>query len=175
MTHGQHARVDQVLVNLRGALAPFADHPDTAGVLAAISHTEHHLKGGRVPDQEDELEQQYAAERAELAMKIHRAMTSSYIGPPRPMLLGDADRAVAAVILAGWVPSSDHAELRALLAESADALRDLAKKCLTVKPTLATPYPDAPDRSPWSQWIERPSQRAYNLAGKITRRLRRQA
>jgi hypothetical protein len=33
-------------------------------------------------------------------------MTSSYIGPPRPMLLGDAERAVAAVITAGWIPGT---------------------------------------------------------------------
>lgn len=166
-----HARVNQILGDLRNALTPFTSHPDTASVLAAIDH----LEGVTVPDDEDQLEQQYAAERADLAEKIHRAMTSSYIGPPRPMLLGDADRAVAAVILAGWVPSSDHAELRALLTEAADTLRDLAKKCLTVKTTLTKPYPDAPDHNPWSQWIERPSQRAYNLAGKITRRLKRQA
>lgn len=48
----------------------------------------------------------YAAERADLTAKVHKAMTSSYIGPPRPMLLGDADRAVAAVITAGWIPGT---------------------------------------------------------------------
>ena len=50
--------------------------------------------------------EQYAAERADLATKVHKAMLSSYIGPPRPMLLGDADRAVAAVVTAGWRPGT---------------------------------------------------------------------
>lgn len=53
---------------------------------------------------EDALADQFEQERAELAAKIHKAMLSSYIGPPPPMLRGDADRAVGAVITAGWVP-----------------------------------------------------------------------
>lgn len=52
---------------------------------------------------------QYAAERDDLAAAIHKAMASSYIGPPRPMLLGDADRAVAAVLAAGWRPPAEGA------------------------------------------------------------------
>lgn len=49
---------------------------------------------------------QYAAERQALVDRVHKAMLSSYIGPPRPMLLGDADRAVAAVVTAGWRPGT---------------------------------------------------------------------
>lgn len=34
----------------------------------------------------------------------HRRMTSSYIGPPRPQLLGDAERLVSFLEQEGWTP-----------------------------------------------------------------------
>lgn len=46
---------------------------------------------------------QYEAERAAAVEIAHKAMLSSYIGPP-PKLRGDAERMVTALILAGWTP-----------------------------------------------------------------------
>lgn len=46
----------------------------------------------------------YAAERAELAAAIHKKVNSSSISRSVPYLLGDADRAVTAVVEAGWRP-----------------------------------------------------------------------
>lgn len=48
---------------------------------------------------------QYEAERAEAIELAHKAMSSSYIGPP-PKLRGDAERMVAALLKAGWTPPS---------------------------------------------------------------------
>lgn len=70
-----------------------------------------------MPDDEDALAEQFEQERTDLAAKIQKAMTSSYIGPPRPMLLGDADRAVVAVVSAGWVPPTEVDRLRGEFAE----------------------------------------------------------
>ena len=50
-------------------------------------------------------EQEYAA-GVEIA---HKAMISSYIGPP-PKLRGDAERMVAALLVAGWTPPAPPAE-----------------------------------------------------------------
>lgn len=63
-------------------------------------------------------------------------------------------------------------ELRRLLTEAEDALRELSKKCLVVKTTLDKPYPDAPHLTPWTQYVQRPASRAYNLAVEIRQALR---
>jgi hypothetical protein len=70
------------------------------------------------------------------------------------------------------IATTDSAELRRLLTEAESALRELAKKCLVVKTSLDTPYPEAPDRTPWTQYVQRPASRAYNLAVEIRRALR---
>ena len=49
-------------------------------------------------------EDRYAAERLELAAAIHKKVNSSSISRSVPYLLGDADRAVTAVVEAGWRP-----------------------------------------------------------------------
>jgi hypothetical protein len=49
---------------------------------------------------------QFEQERNEAIHIVHQAMNASYLGPPRPLLLGDAERAVTALILAGWTPPS---------------------------------------------------------------------
>lgn len=63
-------------------------------------------------------------------------------------------------------------ELRRLLTEAEDALRELSKKCLVVKTTLDKPYPGTPLLSPWTQYVQRPASRAYNLAAEIRQALR---
>lgn len=56
-------------------------------------------------------EDAYAAERAALAELIHKKVNSSAISRSVPYLLGDADRAVTAVVEAGWRPPLNHEEL----------------------------------------------------------------
>lgn len=54
-----------------------------------------------------------------------------------------------------------------LLREAAQALKDVGKAAIVVKPTLTTPYPDAPHVSPWTRFMEMPARDAYNLGVKI--------
>lgn len=70
---------------------------------------------------------------------------------------------------------TDTAELQRLLTEAESALRELAKKCLVVKTALDKPYPDAPHLTPWTQYVQRPASRAYNLAVEIRAALRESA
>jgi len=64
---------------------------------------------------EDPRIEQYERERAEAIDIAHRAMATSYIGAPPPGLRGDADRMVAALLAAGWVPpggwTTEYAEV----------------------------------------------------------------
>lgn len=62
-------------------------------------------------------------------------------------------------------------QLRAELAEASEALRAVGKAALTVAPTLRQPYRDAPETSPWKQFMEQPARRAYNLGVRIRRLL----
>lgn len=50
-----------------------------------------------------------AAERDKLARAIHRCVNSSRIGATVPYLVGDAERAVVAVIIEGWSPPPGYA------------------------------------------------------------------
>jgi len=59
-----------------------------------------------------------------------------------------------------------------LLRQAADALWKCAKAALTVKPTLDQPYPDAPELTPWTRWVERPSREAHDLAMVIRKHLK---
>lgn len=52
---------------------------------------------------------QYAAEREKLATAIHKRVNSSRQGGTVPFLVGDADRAVTAVIAEGWTPPEGYA------------------------------------------------------------------
>lgn len=47
----------------------------------------------------------FEAEREALARAIHHKVNSSRIGATVPYSVGDAERAVAAVIEAGWIPA----------------------------------------------------------------------
>lgn len=58
---------------------------------------------------EDPREAQYAAERAKLAEAIHKRVQSSSIARTVPFMVGDADRAVTAVIAEGWTPPEGYA------------------------------------------------------------------
>lgn len=59
-----------------------------------------------------------------------------------------------------------------LLRQAADALWNCAKAALTVKPTLSQPYPDAPELTPYTRWVERPSREAHDLAMAIRKHLK---
>ena len=63
-------------------------------------------------------------------------------------------------------------EDRELLEQAASALRNCAKSALTVKPSLDQPYPDAPEWTPYTRWVERPAQEAYDLAMVIRKHLK---
>jgi hypothetical protein len=63
------------------------------------------------------------------------------------------------------------AEERELLRQAADALWDCAKSALTVKPPLDQPYPDYPEWTPYTRWVERPARQAHDLAMVIRRHL----
>lgn len=52
----------------------------------------------------DRLEAQFERERNELAEAIHKKVNSPVQRRTVPFLVGDAERAVAAVIEAGWIP-----------------------------------------------------------------------
>jgi hypothetical protein len=54
--------------------------------------------------------EQYAAERTKLATAIHKRVNSSSIARTVPYLVGDADRAVTAVIAEGWTPPAGYVE-----------------------------------------------------------------
>lgn len=59
---------------------------------------------------QDPREAQYAAERARLAAAIHKTVQSSSITRTVPFSVGDADRAVTAVIAEGWTPPAAYVE-----------------------------------------------------------------
>lgn len=59
-----------------------------------------------------------------------------------------------------------------LLQDAADALWALSKAVLAVEPCLTTPYPDAPEHTPWSRFIHPAARRAYDLKVRIQRHLK---
>lgn len=61
---------------------------------------------------------------------------------------------------------------RELLEQAEKALWNCAKAALTVKPTLDVPYQDAPEWTPYTRWVERPSREAHDLAMAIRRHLK---
>lgn len=62
-------------------------------------------------------------------------------------------------------------QLRELLRQAADALLEVGKKALVVKPTLSKPYPDDPSWTPWTRFLEQPARDAYSLGYEIRRQL----
>ncbi len=58
----------------------------------------------------DPRDDQYAAERARLTQAIHKRVNSSSIARTVPYLVGDAERAVTAVIAEGWTPPAGYAD-----------------------------------------------------------------
>lgn len=62
-------------------------------------------------------------------------------------------------------------QLRDLLRQAADALVEVGKKSIVVKPTLNKPYPDDPTWTPWTRFLEDPARKAYNLGHEIRRQL----
>jgi hypothetical protein len=78
---------------------------------------------------EDERLAVYEREREELAAAIVKAVQGQYIGKPPPLLTGWQERAVSAVLTAGWLPpaavqervDAETAQLRAEVADHARA------------------------------------------------------
>lgn len=62
-------------------------------------------------------------------------------------------------------------DLRARLAEAADALRAVGRAAIVVQPVLDTPYPDDPRWTPWTRWMRDPARRAYTLGILLRRQL----
>jgi hypothetical protein len=65
-------------------------------------------------------------------------------------------------------------EMRDLLHQAADALTDVGKKALVVKPSLDHPYLDEPSWTPWTRFMGPAATRAYNLGIQIDHQLRMQ-
>lgn len=72
-----------------------------------------------------------------------------------------------------WLARLDEGD-RQLLADAADALWGCAKSALTVKPNLDHPYPEMPEWSPWTRWVEAPARTAHDVRQKIRAHLRSQ-
>jgi hypothetical protein len=80
----------------------------------------------------------------------------------------------------------NHAALRAALDEAntdrrvwidrcgaaAQALAEVGKRALVVKPTLDQPYRDDPSQTPWTRFMERPAREAYNLGAQLRSQVR---
>ena len=60
---------------------------------------------------------------------------------------------------------------RELLEQAAEVLRRVSLAALTVKPRLDQPYPEAPQWTPWTRWMEADVQRAHGLSVEIRRHL----
>ena len=64
---------------------------------------------------------------------------------------------------------------RELLRQAEQALWNCAKAALTVKPVLDEPYPDLPQYTPYTRWVERPAREAHDLAMAIRKHLKEAA
>ena len=60
---------------------------------------------------------------------------------------------------------------RELLERAAEVLRRFSLAALTVRPRLDQPYPEAPEWTPWTRWIEADAQSAHDLSAEIRRHL----
>jgi hypothetical protein len=65
-----------------------------------------------------------------------------------------------------------HERLLSLLDEAQAALTGIALTALTIRPTLDTPYADAPDWTPWTRWLGPAARRAHDKAMEIRKILR---
>jgi hypothetical protein len=98
----------------------------------------------------------------DLRARLLRAHTETV---EQSSLIGDLRREIAD-------RDEDLTQLRADLAEASEALCAVGKAALTVAPTLEKPYRDAPETSPWTQFMEQPARRAYNLGVRLRRQIK---
>jgi hypothetical protein len=82
---------------------------DPDGQVVAWSH-QFRSNPGAWASTEDVEAERYAQDRAEAIDAAHRAMLSSYIGKPPPILRGDAERMVDALIARGRGPPPDESD-----------------------------------------------------------------
>jgi hypothetical protein len=61
--------------------------------------------------------------------------------------------------------------LRGLLSEAADALVEVGKKALVVKPSLDKPYPDDARWTPWTRFLGPSAEHAWSLGHKLRREI----
>lgn len=74
---------------------------------------------------EDERLAVYDREREELATAIVKAVNGQYIGKPPPLLTGWQERAVSAVVAAGWLPPAAVQERVATVLADQTALKGM--------------------------------------------------
>lgn len=74
---------------------------------------------------EDERLAVYEREREELAAAIVKAVNGQYIGKPPPLLTGWQERAVSAVVAAGWLPPAAVQERVASVLADQTALKGM--------------------------------------------------
>lgn len=103
----------------------------------------------------------------------------SYEGPSAECPIHGAVRALNQVLaeqdLFRWLQAEaawQRDQALTMLADAGDALRDVGKKAIVVEGTLKKPYPDAPDKNPWDQYMKAPARRAYNLGCEIRKFIR---
>jgi predicted transcriptional regulator len=60
---------------------------------------------------------------------------------------------------------------RDLLAQSAEVLTACWKAVLTVRPALDHPYPEVPELTPYTRWLQHPTRAAHDLAMTIRKHL----
>jgi hypothetical protein len=61
---------------------------------------------------------------------------------------------------------------RELLRRAAVALREFSLAAITVRPRLDEPYPENPQLTPWTLWIEPKARIAHDLSAEIRKRLK---
>jgi hypothetical protein len=121
---------------------------------------------------EDERLAVYEQERNELAAAIVKAVQGQYIGKPPPLLTGWQERAVSAVLAAGWLPPAAvqerlDAELAAVLAHYSRALDEVyrLRKAAAYEATLLDVHlrwKSLPSTA--RQAMDRQAQRLYRAA-----------
>lgn len=60
---------------------------------------------------------------------------------------------------------------REMLEQAAEVLRRISLAALTVKPRLDQPYPEAPQWTPWTRWMEADVRWAHELSVEIRHHL----
>lgn len=74
-------------------------------------------------------------------------------------------------VVDAFTPDERLKVLRLTLQEAEEKLGSLIQACLATKPMMDRPFPDAPETTPWKQFVERPAKEADFLRTAIRREL----